>query len=90
MTSFFAVADDAWEWTGETPKRFDSSPDVRRYFCGTCGSPMAYQVDTRPGETHFYAASMETPEAFVPEGESFPEERLPWGPRFPDLSSRDD
>lgn len=78
VTSFFAVADGAWSWTGEDPLLYVSSPGRRRYFCGTCGSPMAYQDDKQPGETHFYAASMDRPEEYCPNTSYHRDEKLPW------------
>ena len=31
-----------------TLRRYDSAKDVHRYFCGTCGATIFYQVDDRP------------------------------------------
>lgn len=78
FTSFFGVADDAWSWTGEAPRLFESSPGVRRWFCGRCGAPMAFAADRFPGETHFYAASMERPEDYRPTFHVHADERLSW------------
>lgn len=78
FTSFFGVADGHWAWTGETPKLFESSPGVRRHFCATCGTPMAYAADRFPGETHFYAASMDDPAAFRPTFHVHADEMLDW------------
>lgn len=77
ITSFFAVRDGGWRWTGEAPAAYASSPGVTRYFCPTCGSPMGYRP-AKGGEMHFYACSQDDPAAFTPEGHDFPEERLPW------------
>ncbi len=30
----------------------ESSPGVRRYFCASCGTPMAYERDELPDEIH--------------------------------------
>jgi hypothetical protein len=78
MTTTLSVRDTAWRWIGEVPKDYRSSPGVVRMFCGTCGSPVAYRTDAFPGETGFYAASLEDPADFTPEGHSFWSERLPW------------
>lgn len=78
MTTFFGVANGSWEWTGVAPAHFESSPGVHRYFCGTCGSPMAYAWEGLPEETHFYAATLDDPTDFQPDEHHFYAERLPW------------
>lgn len=78
FTTFFAIPNGKWRWTGAEPKEFRSSPRVRRFFCGACGSPMAYWWDGAPDETHFFAATLEDPAAVTPTSHDFHEERLPW------------
>ena len=78
-TSYFAIPDGKWQWTGAKPAIYASSPGVRRHFCATCGTPMAFAGDTWPGELHFYAASLADPTAFVPTAHVNWNERLPWG-----------
>jgi len=78
FTSFFGVADGAWRWTGAEAAVHRSSPGVERRFCGACGTPMAYNSEKAPGETHFYAAGLDAPEEFCPEFHVFWREKLPW------------
>ena len=78
FTSFLAVADGHWQWTGQAPAVYTSSPGVWRSFCATCGSQMAYRNAEIPGEMHFYAASLDDPALFVPSGHDFADEALPW------------
>lgn len=78
MTSFLGVADGAWNWTGETPQTYASSDHATRFFCGTCGTPMAYRSTRYPDEIHFYAASLVDPTAFEPERHYHWNERLDW------------
>jgi hypothetical protein len=78
FASFFALTDDGWRWTAAAPARFRSSAKARRWFCPACGSPMAFAHDDLPGETHFYAASMDRPETYVPTEHDFLDEKLPW------------
>ena len=80
VTTFFAVRDSAWRWTGAEPAVYTSSPGVRRYFCGTCGTPVAYAAEKHPGETHFYAASLDDPSDFEPEDHVHWGEPLKWLP----------
>lgn len=78
MTSFLGVPNGQWRWTGSQPQCFESSPGVRRWFCGRCGSPMAYDADNFPGETHFFAATLDNPDAYKPEFHVFAAEALNW------------
>jgi len=77
-TSYFGVSHGHWRWTGETPKVFMSSPGVKRHFCGTCGSPMAFEGDRWPHEIHFFAATLDDPAAFRPAAHANWNEHLPW------------
>ena len=78
VTAYLGVRDTAWRWMGPAPSQFTSSPDVRRYFCPRCGTPMAYQSDRWAGETHFFTATLDTPEDHTPDHHAFWNERLSW------------
>ena len=78
VTAFFGVPKTACRFTGKEPSVYDSSPGVRRLFCGRCGSPMAYESDRFPDEIHLYAASLDRPEDYVPQGHVYCAEQLPW------------
>jgi hypothetical protein len=78
FTSFFGIANTAWEWTGAAPATYQSSPGTWRDFCPTCGTPMTYRSDRFPGETHFYAATLDRPEAYAPQVHVHTDEILPW------------
>ncbi|MCE2517955.1 MAG: GFA family protein [Alphaproteobacteria bacterium] len=65
-------------WTGQAPKSFESSTGVTRYFCGTCGSPLAFEAEHYPGDMHLYAASLEDPSQYDPGFHVFYEKKLPW------------
>jgi hypothetical protein len=78
FTTFMGVPIAAFEFTGNKPKIYVSSPGVRRMFCGICGTPMAYEADRYPSEIHLYAASLEKAETFMPEFHSHSDEMLPW------------
>lgn len=78
FASFFGMADGHWRWTDEIPVTYQSSPGVWREFCGRCGSPMTYRATRFPGETHFYAASLNDPSLFTPKRHYHAHESLPW------------
>jgi hypothetical protein len=64
--------------SGESLRHYESSPGVKRYFCGTCGSPIAFKGEAWAGETHVPACAFDAPEALAPTSDHFAEERLPW------------
>ena len=78
MTTYIAVFDGRWKWTGEHPKTFNSSPGVERSFCDNCGTPISFRSDKMSGVMHLYVAAMETPQAFAPTLHVAHEEKLPW------------
>lgn len=78
FTTFFGVPNEAYRFTGDKPSVYESSPGVRRLFCGTCGSPMAYDSDRFPDEIHFYAATLEDSSGFKPSFHVYCTEQVPW------------
>lgn len=72
------MADGHWRWTEMVPLTYNSSPGVWRDFCGRCGSQMTYRATRFPGETHFYAASLNDPSLFTPARHYHAHESLPW------------
>ena len=78
VAAFFGVDRNDFQWTGARPAVYESSPGVRRLFCGRCGSPMAFESDRFPEEIHLYAASLDDPAAYVPQSHVHCAEQLPW------------
>lgn len=78
FASFFGFTDGNWRWCGAAPATYQSSPDVWRDFCATCGTPMTYRSDRFPGETHFYAGTLDDPSAYAPTEHVHSAEMLPW------------
>ncbi len=78
VTAFFGVDRGRFRWTGAAPAAYQSSPGVRRLFCATCGTPMAYDAERDARNIHLYAASLDDPRAFRPTTHVFIAERLPW------------
>lgn len=78
VTSFFAVPKSRFEFTGEKPKQYRSSPGVIRRFCGKCGSPVSYEHDRKPEEIHLYAAGLDDATGFAAGHHDFWNERVAW------------
>ena len=85
FTTFLGVRNGAWAWTGAAPSVFESSPGQKRYFCTTCGAPVAYTSARWPDEIHFYAALLKDPQTFKPTEHYHWEERLHWAAPRDDL-----
>jgi protein-tyrosine-phosphatase len=54
----------------------DSSPGVRRGFCGKCGSPLSYEADDYPNEIHLYLSSFDEPGRFTAQRHVFFDEHV--------------
>jgi hypothetical protein len=50
-----------------TPKAYESSPGVRRSFCGDCGTPLSYEDERLPGKVYLMVGALDDPEPFEPE-----------------------
>lgn len=66
------------EWSGESPAFYSSSMGVERGFCRSCGTPLTYQSDKWPGETHFLIGVFSDPSLFAPRSDYMIEEKLAW------------
>ncbi len=66
------------EWTGDSPYFYASSMGVKRGFCKSCGTPLTYQSDKWPDETHFLIGVFNDPALFAPKSDYMVEERLTW------------
>ena len=75
--SWFGVKRKTVVWSGPR-KTFSSSPKVVRSFCEDCGSPMSFETEVFPSETHLYAATLTDPTLYQPTAHIFWSERLPW------------
>lgn len=78
VTSFIGVPRAAFRWTGAAAATYASSPGVRRRFCPTCGTPMAFEADRYPDEIHLYAATLADPQGFRPRFHVHFAKRLEW------------
>ncbi len=64
-------------WSGPR-KCYRSSEKVVRSFCEGCGSPLSFESEVFPDETHVYAVTLNDPGIYVPTAHIFWSERLPW------------
>lgn len=78
MTTYVGLFEGTWRWVGKPASTYASSPGVQRFFCARCGTPVAFISERFTGKMHFYAAALDDPEAFAPEGHSFIDNKLSW------------
>jgi len=83
--SFFLLVDEAGlEIKGDTLKKYvtvaDSGVDVNRFFCGTCGSPIASRAISFPGKAFLKAGTLDDSSQITPTVEVWCEEALSWMP----------
>lgn len=78
VAAFIGVNQAAVTFTGEPPEVYPSSPGVERWFCGSCGSPLAYVGERWPEEVHLYTASLDEPAKHPPRFHVNCREQLPW------------
>lgn len=63
---------------GQDRRFYESSPGVKRGFCPTCGTSIAYENALWPDDIHFMTAIFDRPERIRPQFEIFTADRLPW------------
>ena len=78
FTSWVGWSDVQVEWSAGEPRRYASSAGVQRGYCGKCGTPVSYQGEKWPGETHLLIGLFDAPQDFPPRGDAFKDEALPW------------
>lgn len=90
FTTFFGVLRDEFRWTGQATGVYESSPGVRRHYCTSCGTPMAFDADRYGTEMHLYAASLNDHSDFTPEGHVYFSEKVQWVTLADDLKKYSD
>nr|WP_170538944.1 GFA family protein [Ruegeria arenilitoris] len=78
VTAFIGLPHDSVTWSGDAPRVYNSSKDVERLFCGTCGTPMAYRNARDRVNIHIYTATLANPEDAAPRFHVFHAEHLHW------------
>ena len=78
VATFVAFRPSQVTYTHGNRQFFISSPGVRRGFCSNCGTPLSYEAEKFPDETHLYLCTLDEPGKFVPTFHVFYKERVPW------------
>jgi hypothetical protein len=82
---FVTVATERFVITRGEPREYRSSPQVRRAFCGGCGSPLTYRNEQEPGRLDVMTCSLDDPEAFPPRFHLWVSHDLGWAAAAEDL-----
>jgi hypothetical protein len=67
------------------PQVYESSPGVRRSFCGGCGTSLFYEDERLPGEIYVHVGVFDDPARFEPTAHSWYARRLGWMEMADDL-----
>ncbi len=89
IATFVGYRKEQLTYTRGERRFYQSSPGVRRGFCGDCGTPMTYEADRCPDEVHLYISTINNPAAFKPQLHVFFAERIPWMELADDLPRYD-
>lgn len=94
MATYIGVRVEQFRYLAGEPAVYESSPGVKRYFCGKCGTPLAYAGERWPGEVHLLHGTLEDTNQWPPTGHAHVTEQLSWFeahdelPRFEQVASR--
>lgn len=78
VATFVGVRRDQFVYTKGMPVGYESSPGVRRSFCGVCGTPLVYEAARCADEIHINIGAMDEPERFAPASHVHVAERIAW------------
>jgi hypothetical protein len=78
MVTWAGFREDAVTFAPAAPSEYASSPGVRRAFCPTCGTPLAFRGTRWPGEVHLPVATFDTPADLPPRAHTYVADKLPW------------
>ena len=67
----------------------DRGHQLRRAFCGDCGSPVFLTNDATPNFVVLYAGSLDDPSIFKPARDIYVQSAQPWNLMHPDLPKSD-
>ena len=67
-----------FSYTAGAPVEFESSPQVKRAFCGRCGTPLTYWKSTYGPKIDVTTCTLDDPETFPPIAHIWTSHRLGW------------
>lgn len=76
--TWMTITPETFRWTAAAPTEFRSSTDIRRGFCGACGTTLSYASDGHPEEIDIAAATLDDPTRVAPDDHLWIGAQLPW------------
>jgi hypothetical protein len=85
----WAVFDKSgFEWIGDEPVAYSSSPGIDWLHCAKCGSLVGYTRSSRPNHVDITTGTLDQPERYPPTVEIWLEHKISWETLDPDLPKR--
>lgn len=78
VTVFAGFRDGGFEFGGREPLVYESSPGIRRSFCGGCGTLLSYEDERLEGEVYAPVGVFNDPDTFEPTVHSWYSQKLGW------------
>jgi hypothetical protein len=78
FVTWFTVERARLAWTSGKPKQFNSSPGVRREFCGACGTELVYSSEQAPETIDITLGSLDCADDHPADRHIWTTDKLPW------------
>jgi hypothetical protein len=78
FATYAGFSRDRFEILAGEPAVYRSSPGVERRFCRDCGSPLTYEGERWPDQTHILVCSLQDPVGVQPTAHVHTDEQLAW------------
>ncbi|MBC3766147.1 GFA family protein [Neptunicella marina] len=85
VLAWISVPVYGFEFIKGRPQELHSSKQVSRWFCGDCGTHMAYQHQSEPEYIDVTTCTLDKPETFPPGHHSWLQDNLSWVKNGDDL-----
>jgi hypothetical protein len=76
--TWMTITPETFRWTKGEPAEFRSTAEVRRGFCGNCGTTLSFASDAHPEELDIAAATLDEPALVAPDDHLWIGSKLPW------------
>lgn len=78
FVTWASFAMNGFKFTSALPASYQSSENVRRSFCSSCGTPLTYRRLDLPDTIDVTLGSMDDPDQLRPQDHTWTESRLSW------------
>ena len=78
FVTWMVVPKTAFRYATGKPTRLVSSETGVRYFCNSCGTPIACEISSSPADIDITVGSLDTPQDFPPTLDAYEDTKLAW------------